>query len=101
MSTLTIFTVPVDHPAFAGHFPGMPILPGVVLLDRVIQAIGDTNKTPVTNCTINSVKFLHPALPGDVLTIDHTLAENGLVRFDINTATHKIASGSISLHSAT
>lgn len=98
MNTLTIFTVPVDHPAFTGHFPGMPILPGVVLLDSVIRAIGDTHKLPVAQCTINSLKFLHPALPGDVLTIDHTQADNGLVRFDISTTTHKIASGSINLH---
>ena len=34
------FEVPADHPAFPGHFPGRPILPGVVLLDAVLQAAG-------------------------------------------------------------
>lgn len=32
--------IPASHPAFEGHFPGRPILPGVVLLDLVVDAIG-------------------------------------------------------------
>ena len=31
--------IPVDHPAFAGHFPGRPLLPGAMLLAEVIEAI--------------------------------------------------------------
>ena len=43
MTHTTYWTVPLDHPAFAGHFPGTPILPGVVLLDTALQAIASAN----------------------------------------------------------
>ena len=33
------FTIPADHPALPGHFPGQPIVPGVVVLDRVVEVI--------------------------------------------------------------
>ena len=31
------FTLSADHPAFAGHFPGHPIVPGALILDEVIR----------------------------------------------------------------
>jgi 3-hydroxyacyl-[acyl-carrier-protein] dehydratase len=31
-------SIPAEHPAFAGHFPGRPVLPGVLLLSEVIEA---------------------------------------------------------------
>lgn len=64
--------IAVDHPAFVGHFPGRPVLPGVALVAEVLEtaaadrglkeAIGASPQIPV-------VKFLAPVLPGAVLEI--------------------------------
>ncbi len=93
----TYYTIPLDHPTFAGHFPGSPILPGVVLLDLALQAITDASNIVLNQCTLNTVKFIHPAQPGDRLTITHKRTDSGTVHFDISTASHQIASGSVTL----
>ena len=72
MNNATHWTVPPDHPAFAGHFPGTPILPGVVLLDVALQIIADASGIALDLCEISSVKFLSPASPGDELLIQHS-----------------------------
>lgn len=95
MNNAAHWTVPLDHPAFAGHFPGTPILPGVVLLDVALQIIADTSGIALDLCEIGSVKFLSPASPGDELLIQHAVAASGTIRFDILAGARKIASGSI------
>lgn len=95
MSNPLHWTVPLDHPAFPGHFPGTPILPGVVLLDTALQAIARASGITLDCCEISSVKFLSPANPGDKLVIEHTVSASGTIRFDILADRRKIASGSI------
>lgn len=95
MNNATRWIVPPSHPAFAGHFPGTPILPGVVLLDVALQIIADTRGISLDLCEISSVKFLNPATPGDELVIQHNLSATGTIRFDIMAGMRKIASGSI------
>lgn len=95
MNNTTRWTVPLDHPAFAGHFPGTPILPGVVLLDMALQIIAKTSGIALDPCEISSVKFLSPASPGDELLIQHSISPSGAIRFDILAGMRKIASGSI------
>ena len=92
---LTHWTVPIEHPAFAGHFPGSPILPGVVLLDVALHAVASASGIDLDQCEISSVKFLSPALPGDELVIEHTLTANDMLKFDIWSGNRKIANGSI------
>jgi 3-hydroxymyristoyl/3-hydroxydecanoyl-(acyl carrier protein) dehydratase len=95
MNNAAHWTVPPDHPAFAGHFPGTPILPGVVLLDVALKIIANTSGIALDLCEISSVKFLSPASPGDELVIQHTVSASGTIRFDILAGMRKIASGSI------
>lgn len=95
MTEATRWTVAPDHPALAGHFPGDPILPGVLLLDAALHAIAAATGIALDHCEISSVKFLSPARPGDELLIQHTVLANGAIRFDIVAGARKIVSGSI------
>ena len=56
-------TIPADHPALPGHFPGRPIVPGVLLLDAVMQAAG------LGQGLLRRAKFLAPVAPGDQVEI--------------------------------
>ena len=95
MNNVIHWTVPLDHPAFPGHFPGTPILPGAMLLDIALHAIAAATGISLDVCEISSVKFLNPASPGDELVIQQILSASGTIRFDIAAGMRKIASGSI------
>ncbi len=99
MNNVTQWTVPADHPAFAGHFPGNPTLPGVVLLDVALHSIATAIGVSLDICMISSVKFLSPALPNDELLIEHRLLDSGNIHFDIVCGPRKIASGRIMINS--
>jgi 3-hydroxyacyl-[acyl-carrier-protein] dehydratase len=58
------FRVPPSHPALPGHFPGRPIVPGVVILDEVIGAAERWLGGPLHVTAIPAAKFLAPLLPG-------------------------------------
>lgn len=86
----TTLLIPAQHPAFDGHFPGAPLLPGVVLLDEVLQVVqGEA-------WSISTAKFLRPVRPGETLTLEQEppLA-NGAVRFTIRSAGRPVASGTL------
>jgi 3-hydroxyacyl-[acyl-carrier-protein] dehydratase len=88
-----------DHPAFAGHFPGMPILPGALLLDEALHAIETDRHLDLTQCHVTAAKFLEAVRPGDVLTIEHTPAPNGTLRFAVRIADRPALTGTLILGS--
>jgi 3-hydroxymyristoyl/3-hydroxydecanoyl-(acyl carrier protein) dehydratase len=62
------FTVGADHPALPGHFPGRPIVPGVVLLDEALSAMAATFPLQAP-FVLTRVKFMSPVLPGERVTV--------------------------------
>ncbi|WP_325170140.1 ApeI family dehydratase [Noviherbaspirillum pedocola] len=91
MTSPLAISIPADHPAFAGHFPGMPIVPGVVLLDEALHAIGVALGRDISDCRIASAKFLAPVLPGQALAVEHAFAASGALRFTIWQDARKVA----------
>lgn len=87
--------IAADHPAYAGHFPGQPILPGVVLLDAALHALAGVQGMPAASGQIKSVKFLSPVLPGEALTLHYAASAAGGFRFDIRCAARTVASGAV------
>ena len=65
----TTLEIPADHAAFPGHFPGRPVLPGVVLLELVIEAAAPMLQPTEQVAGLPWVKFLAPLLPGDRVLI--------------------------------
>lgn len=95
MITQTPLPIDPQHPAFAGHFPGNPIVPGVVLLDEALYAIACTTGLSLATCELRSIKFLNPLPPGVAVMLVSEVQSNGSIRFDIVAGERKIATGSV------
>jgi beta-hydroxyacyl-ACP dehydratase FabZ len=71
--------VTLNEPFFQGHFPGNPIMPGVLILEALAQAgallaapqVGfDPTRQAIYFMAIDKVKFRRPVVPGDALILE-------------------------------
>lgn len=89
------FVIGPDHPSLPGHFPGRPIVPGVVLLDRVLDAV-ERRHGPLGALRLPQVKFLQPLLPGEAARVElEAVAEAVRWRFRVLRGDALLASGEI------
>ena len=79
----TQWHIPADHPVFAGHFPGHPLVPGALLLDWVVERVAAHWRVSAAGLRIEQAKFLHPVLPDARVTLD-LKAEADRCRFTLN-----------------
>lgn len=87
--------VPIDHPCLAGHFPGNPIVPGTLILERVIELVTQRNPESCVSEVINA-KFIQPLLPGQVFEL-RVEEKPGLISFECVVNEKSIATGKLAL----
>lgn len=88
-----IKNVTFNEPCFTGHFPGRPVMPGVLILEALAQAAGilafvtagvyPTEKTQIYFVGIDKARFRRPVVPGDQVVLKATLerALRGIWKF--------------------
>ncbi len=82
-----------DHPAFSGHFPGNPILPGVALLDAALLDIATDCGLDLAECQLAVAKFQAFVRPGAALALESERRADGSIRFAIHGDDALVASG--------
>jgi len=97
-SIVGLKNVTVNEPHFTGHFPGFPVMPGVLIIEAMAQVAGilvgklapHTRGKVMFLASVDEAKFRKPVVPGDQLRIEmkmlrlkHTVAKmQGLATVD-------------------
>ncbi|MCU7943435.1 MAG: hypothetical protein KZQ87_12225 [Candidatus Thiodiazotropha sp. (ex Cardiolucina cf. quadrata)] len=84
-----------DHRSLAGHFPGNPVVPGTLILDRVCHAV-EAHLPGSTLSEVRKVKFLKPLQVGHPFSIKLKTVSKG-VDFTCNQQSSLIATGNLIL----
>jgi len=95
MGTERIVTIGASHPSLAGHFPGHPVVPGVVVLGEIMKAVREMAAKNIEFMGMPSAKFMSPLNPGEPLRIRLDQQGDGATKFTCTTGSRLIASGSL------
>jgi len=90
-----VVVIPGTHPSLPGHFPGNPVVPGVVLLNEILDSLGRMLEQPVYVTELPSVKFLSPLKPGEALRTTLVQEESGQMLFRCFAGARLVAQGTV------
>ncbi len=107
-----IKNVTVNEPQFTGHFPGLPIFPGVLILEAMAQVGGillieslrlEVGKYAVLYAGVDNARFKRPVFPGDTMVIEmealvlkkRLSKMKGVVKVDGKTAAEAVVMASV------
>ena len=93
------FTIETTHPSLKGHFPNKPVIPAVIILDEVINIV-KIIKPGFTVETIPMVKFSHPLLPEQLVTVEIKEKSDTTISFNCSHNKIKLVTGQLTLKSA-
>ena len=88
-------TITKDHPALSGHFPGFPVVPGVLVLDEVIETLKQRYGDALVVTGLPAVKLSSPLKPEEPLMITIESEDARTAVFTCRVGSRLIASGSV------
>ena len=96
MADVLNYAVPADHPVFAGHFPGRPIVPGVMLLEWMLSEVSSALCRAPHELRVREAKFFTPLEPEQRAQLRFELPADGTrCAFDIRCDATVVARGTV------
>lgn len=90
-----VISISPDHPALPGHFPGHPVVPGVLVMEEVIETLREHCGRDLIVTGLPAVKLSSPLLPGEQLLIEIAQEDAENVDFTCRVGRRIVAAGSI------
>jgi 3-hydroxymyristoyl/3-hydroxydecanoyl-(acyl carrier protein) dehydratase len=88
------FRIGSDHPSLPGHFPGRPLVPGVLILDEVVAAIAAVTGESIRIVRMPQIKFVAPLQPDEQADVEWQRQADS-IRFSVRRGAQMIASGEL------